>query len=249
MNAARFSLARLGLICLLPTMALADDPPAPPPDAPLPEGFPAPTPPDTIEVKQYPAYRSAWTKGEGMTQRSGDLMFFWLFRHISQRNVEMTAPVINTYLDPEMVIDPSKKGELTMEFLYEHPDQGEPGRGVGPVEVKDFPAMTVVALGLKGEMSPERMAEGVTRLRQWLDEHRDQWVAAGPPRRLGYHGPMTPVPQRLWEVQIPITSPAAPASDPASPPATESNTAASPETGAIEDPRSESGLCSGSRAE
>jgi hypothetical protein len=27
--------------------------------APLPEGFPEPTPPNQIEVKQYPAYRAA----------------------------------------------------------------------------------------------------------------------------------------------------------------------------------------------
>lgn len=211
MNAARLSW--LLLAGLIASPALADDPEPAKPDAPLPEGFPAPTPAGTIEVKEYPAYRSAWTKGEGMSQRSGDMMFFWLFRHISERKVEMTAPVINTYLDPEVAIDPEHRGELTMEFLYERPDQGESGKGVGPVEVKDFEPMTVVGLGVQGEMTPEEMSEGVARLRSWIEEHGGDWVEAGPPRRLGYHGPMTPVNRRLWEVQIPIV----PAGDAAKP--------------------------------
>lgn len=139
-----------------------------------------------------------------MSQRSGDMLFFWLFRHISESKVEMTAPVINTYLDPEIAVDPSLRGELSMEFLYECPDQGEAGKGIGPVEVKDFPAMTVVALGFQGEMKPEEMSEGVNRLRAWLEGHAEEWTEAGPPRRLGYHGPMTPADRRLWEVQLPI---------------------------------------------
>jgi hypothetical protein len=192
-------------LCLLAAPCLADDPPPAGPDAPLPEGFPGPTSPGTIEVKQYPAYRSAWTKGEAMSQRSGDMMFFWLFRHISERKVEMTAPVINTYVDPEVAVDPEHRGELTMEFLYERPDQGEAGKGVGPVEVKDFPPTTVLALGVQGEMTPERMSEGVARLRSWIEQQEGGWAESGPPRRLGYHGPMTPTDRRLWEVQIPIS--------------------------------------------
>ena len=173
-------------------------------DAAMPEGFPDPTSPEVIEVKEYPAYRSAVALGTGMTQRSGNLLFFRLFRHISEREVEMTAPVINTYLDPEMAVDPSVRGDLTMEFLYGEPDLGETGDGVGDVEVKDSPALTVVALGLQGEMSPERMSEGVGRLRSWLKDHEGEWVESGPPRQLGYHGPMTPTDRRLWEVQLPI---------------------------------------------
>ena len=67
-----------------------------------------------------------------MNQRSGGMLFFQLFRHIQERKVEMTAPVINTYLDPEVAVDPEATGDLTMEFLYEHPDQGEAGAGSGP---------------------------------------------------------------------------------------------------------------------
>ncbi|WP_152051220.1 heme-binding protein [Tautonia marina] len=202
MNAAPF--VRLLAFCLMASPALAQPGDLPPPDAPLPEGFPDPTVPGEIEIKQYPAYRSAWTKGDAMSMRSGDMLFFWLFRHISERKVEMTAPVINTYLDPEIAVDPSLRGDLSMEFLYERPDQGEAGKGVGPVEVKDFAPMTVVALGFQGVMTPEEMADGVKRLQTWIKEHGEEWTEAGPPRRLGYHGPMTPADRQLWEVQIPV---------------------------------------------
>jgi hypothetical protein len=50
------------------------------------------------------------------------------------------------------------------------------------------------------------MREGVVKLQSWIKEHSSEWVEDGKPRRLGYHGPMTPVSQRLWEVQIPVKS-------------------------------------------
>ena len=173
-------------------------------DAPLPEGFPGATKPGRIEVKSYPAYRSAVAKGEGMTTRSGDFMFWALFRHITKSNVEMTAPVINTYKTPGMIQQSGKRGDLTMEFLYESPTQGQAGAGVGAVEVVDHPAATYVCIGIQGDMSDEKLAEAHRRLESWLEEHRAEWIAAGDPRRLGYHGPMTPAARRLWEVQVPV---------------------------------------------
>jgi hypothetical protein len=208
--AARLALAT-ALFAWLP-QARADDPKPDQPvepkaadaDAPLPEGFPDATKPGQIEVKKYPAYRSAITKGEGMTSGSGDMMFFWLFNHIQKNEVAMTAPVINTYQTPGMATDPAKRGDQTMEFLYATPTLGQLGKGTGPVEVVDHPAQEFVCLGLQGEMAPDRMAESVRQLEAWLEEHKAEFKAAGPPRRLGYHGPMTPVARRLWEVQIPV---------------------------------------------
>jgi hypothetical protein len=202
------------------TAARAEDPPARPKvdlgenakvepkaadaDAHLPEGFPGGTKPGQIEVKSYPAYRSAVAKGAGMTTRSGDMMFWALFRHITKSNVEMTAPVINTYKTPGMIGEAGKRGDLTMEFLYETPTQGQAGPGVGAVEVVDHPAATYVCIGVQGNMDDDRMAEAHRRLEGWLEEHKGEWTVAGDPRRLGYHGPMTPAARRLWEVQIPI---------------------------------------------
>ena len=53
-------------------------------------------------------------------------------------------------------------------------------------------------------MGESQMRDAVATLHKWLDGHKEKWVEDGPPRRLGYHGPMTPPAQRLWEVQIPV---------------------------------------------
>jgi hypothetical protein len=210
-------LSSLAIAALFASPATADDPEKPktddPPrvepkpadgDAPLPVGFPGATKPGEIEVKTYPAYRSAVAKGRGMTFSSSDFLFWPLFQHIERNEIAMTAPVINTYKDPGLLEKPDTRGEVTMEFLYREPTQGKTGPDGNLVEVSDHPAGRYVCLGFQGLMGDEAMREGVARLRSWLDEHRDEWTAAGPPRRLGYHGPMTPAPQRLWEVQIPI---------------------------------------------
>jgi hypothetical protein len=204
-----------GILALHATTTLADDEPAqaPPPavepkaadsDAPLPVGFPDATKPGVIEVKTYPVYRSAKAEGEGMTVNSSDFLFWSLFRHIETKGVAMTAPVINTFESEEMVLDPSVRGKVSMEFMYERPDQGEAGQGVGAVQVVDHVPGKFVCLGVQGRMSDDQMKEGLGQLQTWLEAHKEEWVAAGPPRRLGYHGPMTPVAQRLWEVQIPV---------------------------------------------
>ncbi len=172
-------------------------------DAPLPDGWPKVTAPGVIEVKTYPKYRSAIVREKAISMARGEGMFFALFGHITGKGVEMTAPVVMTY-EPRIVEHVGEKGEASMEFLYQHPDQGQVGPGVGKVKVEDHPAVTVVSLGVQGEINPRQMHELVGRLRAWLDEHRDQWVADGPPRRLGYHGPMTPVSRRMNEVQIPV---------------------------------------------
>jgi hypothetical protein len=174
-------------------------------DAPLAEGFPDTTEPGKIEVKKYPAYRSAVTKANKATVSSGDLMFFSLFNHIQKNKVEMTAPVINTFKTPRMIETPGAQGEVAMEFVYRSPKQGKSGPDGSSVEVVDHSAQSFVCLGFQGgNLSANQMREAVATLRKWLDEHKGEWVEDGPPRRLGYHGPMTPAAQRLWEVQIPV---------------------------------------------
>jgi hypothetical protein len=183
-------------------------------DAPLPVGFPDATRPGAIEVKSYPAYRSAVARGEGLTLDSGDALFWPLFNHIARKEIAMTAPVINTYEGAGLLSEPDARGAVAMEFPYREPDQGEAGRDGDRVTVEDRPAGRYACLGVQGAMTDARMREGVATLRAWLDEHRAEWVESGPPRRLGYHGPMTPTARRLWEVQLPVR-PAAEAADPA----------------------------------
>jgi hypothetical protein len=172
-------------------------------DSPLPVGFPAATAPGAIEVKQYPPYRSAVARGRNMAVGSGDSLFWTLFQHIERNEIAMTAPVINTY-PAGLVETPGARGEVTMEFLYREPTQGEAGPDGESVEVIDHPGGRYACLGIQGTMREATMRDGVAALRAWLAEHADEWVEAGPPRRLGYHGPMTAARRRLWEVQIPI---------------------------------------------
>ena len=174
-------------------------------DAPLAEGFPSATEPGKIQVKKYPAYRSAVTKSNTATVSSGDLMFFALFNHIQNNKVEMTAPVINTFKTPGMIETPGAQGEVAMEFVYRSPEQGKSGPDGPSVEVVDHSAQSFVCLGFQGgNLGADQMRQAVATLREWLNAHKGEWVEDGPPRRLGYHGPMTPAAQRLWEVQIPV---------------------------------------------
>ncbi len=184
-------------------IAKAVEPAAADSDAPLPDGWPKVTKPGTIEVKTYPKYRSAIVREKTATVARGEGMFFALFGHITGKGVEMTAPVVMTY-EPKIIENLGEKGQASMEFLYQHTDQGQAGPGLGKVKVEDHPAVTVVSLGVQGDIRPEQMRASVERLHGWLDRHKDEWVAAGPPRRLGYHGPMTPPDRRLNEVQIPV---------------------------------------------
>jgi hypothetical protein len=181
-------------------------------DAPLAEGWPKGTEPGTIEVKNYPAYRSAVARGKGGAYGSDNVLFYPLFNHITKSDIAMTTPVVSTYA-PELVKEPKAKGEMSMEFVYRSPTMGKSGQGVGSVQVEDHPASAFVCLGVQGDIDPERMKQGVEALRSWLDSHKDEWVEDGPVRRLGYHGPMTRRNERLWEIQIPVKPAPKPATE------------------------------------
>jgi hypothetical protein len=172
-------------------------------DSPLPEGFPRATRPGVIEVKTYPGYRSAVARGKKMSVNSGDMLFWSLFQHIERNEIAMTAPVIQTYSD-SVIGQPRELGEVSMEFLYRTPTMGKLGADGRAVAVEDHESATYVCLGIQGGMSDKQMRAGVEAAQEWLKAHESEWVAAGPARRLGYHGPMTQVKRRLWEVQIPV---------------------------------------------
>lgn len=174
-------------------------------DAELAEGWPGGTKPGAIEVKRYPAYRGAvaTAKDIPLSSVADNILFFSLFNHISRNEIAMTTPVVNTYT-PSMITAPNAKGKMTMEFVYRTPRIGQTGKGSGAVQVVDHPAATYVCLGVQGDMTEKRLVEGVRTLKDWLEDHHAEWIQDGPPRRLAYHGPMTPVDQRLWEVQLPI---------------------------------------------
>ena len=170
----------------------------------LPEGYPRPTPPNAIEIKRYPSVRRAEISGRGDLRSAGSRAFRPLFRHISQNDIAMTAPVEMEMAEtPETINDDTP---WTVSFLYESADLGPTGaddrnRGVRVIDTKP---VTVLAIGQQGTpLAMDRLGPAIAELERWLDNNPD-WHAAGPPRTFGYNGPMTPARLRWSEVQIPI---------------------------------------------
>ncbi|MEL4895736.1 heme-binding protein [Crocosphaera sp. Alani8] len=170
--------------------------------APLPAGFPTPTDPDKIEIKQYPAYRAATYNYSGNLSEAGNQAFSSLFQHISNNNISMTAPVETRY--PLSTLESNEKtGEATVSFLYRNTDI-YPQEIADNITVEDIPAMTVVSLGLQGGYSYESYQQGVEKLKNWLLKN-PSYQMVGQPRRLFYDGPYKPDATKRSEIQIPVT--------------------------------------------
>lgn len=168
--------------------------------APLPEGFPEPTAPNQIEVKEYPPYRAATYPTQGNLAQAANQAFYPLYQHISSNNISMTAPVETRY--PISTLEGNLSGEATVSFLYRTPEIN-PSEIDSQIEVEDIPAMTVVSLGLKGAYSYESYQDGLKRLTQWLNNH-PEYERVGNPRRFFYDGPYVPDALKRSEIQIPI---------------------------------------------
>ena len=125
-------------------------------EAPLPQGFPPPTPLGEIQVKHYPAYRAACT-----STRPGESRAFWrLFRHIESNGIAMTAPVEVTYA----VTEQDEPRETEMAFLYRSPEQGKAGVQ-DMVNVVDMPPVSVVSIGCRGEADSTSVDQGASCFR------------------------------------------------------------------------------------
>jgi hypothetical protein len=176
------------------------------PAAPLPEGFPPPTPEGQIEVKQYPAYRSATVRYSGELSMAANRAFDPLYRHISSNNISMTAPVETRYpvstLEASEMGAPDERGEALVSFLYRSTDI-YPSEIAQNIQVEDIAPMTVVSLGLKGSYDYSSYQKNIERLREWLAQH-PEWTVVGSPRRFFYDAPYVPEPAKRSEIQIPI---------------------------------------------
>jgi hypothetical protein len=160
-------------------------------EAEMPAGFPAYTPVDQIEVKQYPAYRKAVSNGSAA---------FWsLFSHIKQNKIAMTAPVEMTYGSP----DSDRLQQQSMAFLYGQPSLGSTG-SQGSVEVVDVPAAKVVSIGVRGARTDGKVNEAREKLEAWLTNNGLR--ASGELRVMGYNSPFVPRDRQFFEVQIPVAN-------------------------------------------
>lgn len=177
---------------------------------PLPVGYPAPTPPNAIELKRYPSVRRAEMRMEpsqGVSSQSGRSLAFWpLFQHIQKHEIEMTSPVEMDY--PQLKVESSEAAgkdtqAWTMSFLYRTADLGPTGKD-GKVQVADNPPLTVISIGMMGPYMASRDIAMLAKVREWLAAN-PEWKAAGPARSLYYNGPDV-MPSREWsEFQVPVT--------------------------------------------
>jgi hypothetical protein len=168
---------------------------------PLPEGYPPPTPPGAVELKKYPAVRRAEVSGSVTPDLGMNVGFFPLFNHIQRRDIEMTSPVEMDYRDGAST-EGQEGPTWTMSFLYRSADLGPTGKD-GRVEVVDAAPVVVVAMGLQGWYTRQRIEEAAQKLREMLEE-QGEWEVAGPVRALYYNGPEKPPADKWAEAQIPV---------------------------------------------
>jgi len=178
-------------------------------DTPLPDGYPAPTPPGAIELKRYPLVRRAEVRGESSPDFATNIGFFPLFNHIKRRDIAMTSPVEVDYreLRTEYPADEPPRGTAwNMAFLYRKVDQGPAGADPKNknVIVRDLEPITVLAIGLKGPYSMGAIADGATELEKWLASN-PEWEAIGSDARgLYYNGPNRRDRDKWAEAQIQV---------------------------------------------
>lgn len=165
-------------------------------EAPVPMGFPAPTPIGVVEIKKLPVYRMA-----KVNNTTGGNNFFTLFNHIKKNNIEMTAPVEMT-----MTEKGGKFTESSMAFLYQETTLGKTGTQ-GNVAVLDTTECMVASIGMFG--SPTSLA--MESAKQWLIEKikttPEAYEIAGELKVMGYNSPFMPEKLRYFEVQLPLKLP------------------------------------------
>ncbi|MBK4728373.1 heme-binding protein [Oxynema sp. CENA135] len=180
--------------------------------AQLPKQFPPPTANGEIEIKQYPAYRAVTYTHQGDVKLATRAAFDALYRHISANQIAMTTPVEVRYYGADPMAggtrdrsgSPQEK-RADVSFLY--PDATIAPAKVAPdVEVRDYPEIAVVSIGIQGAYTWDSYERHRDRLYRWLGEN-PQYRAIAPPRRLLYNSPMTPEALKQSEVQIAIALP------------------------------------------
>ena len=170
--------------------------------APLPEGFPPPSPDGEIEIKQYPEYRAATVQTPGNLDSAPSRGFSPLFRHISSNDISMTAPVETRYPATTLAGSAASEGDATVSFLYRSLDI-VPQEVAQDIQIEDIPPMLVLSIGTRGSYNLETYQASIQRLQTWLAAHPD-YTVVGPPRRFFYDGPFLPDALKRSDVQIPV---------------------------------------------
>ena len=166
-------------------------------EAPVPAGFPAPSPVGVVEIKKLPVYRMAKVANSGL----GGNNFFTLFNHIKKNKIEMTAPVEMTMAEKN-----GKYTESSMAFLYQETTLGKVGPQ-GNIAVLDTKECMVASIGMRGSPS----SENIESARRWLIEKiknaPEAYEIAAELKVMGYNSPFMPEKLRYYEVQLPLKLP------------------------------------------
>jgi hypothetical protein len=180
---------------------------------PLPEGYPAPTPPGAIDLKTYPSIRRAEFSATNANPDIGmNVGFFPLFNHIKRRDIAMTSPVEMDYAGMAPVAaakQPAASASMppswTMSFVYRTPELGPVGDDArdSRVKVVDTKPQTYVSVGMQGFYGIDNVRRGIAKLNEWLAAN-PQWEAAGDARSLYYNGPERANRDKWLEVQLPV---------------------------------------------
>ncbi len=169
----------------------------------LPEGYPAPTPPGSIDIKKYPAARRAEVSGRMNPDLGSNIGFWPLFQHIQRNDIAMTSPVEMDYREwgESMYENPSA---WTMSFLYRTADLGAIGTD-GRVQVVDTEPVVMLAVGMTGPYRLAAVRSGMKKLHEWLAT-QTEWEAVdqAEPRAMYYNDPSVPDRRKWMEVQLPV---------------------------------------------
>ena len=160
-------------------------------EAPVPAGFPAPTPVGVVEIKKLPVYRMAKVANGG-----GNGSFFTLFNHIKKNNIEMTAPVEMTMAEKN-----GKFTESSMAFLNQQTTLGKTGPQ-GNVAVLDTTESLVASIGMIGSPSTAALDSAKRWLLEKIKASSQPYEVVGELRVMGYNSPFMPEKLRYYEVQL-----------------------------------------------
>ena len=166
-------------------------------EAPVPAGFPAPSPVGVVEIKKLPVYRMAKVANSGL----GGNNFFTLFNHIKKNKIEMTAPVEMTMAEKN-----GKYTESSMAFLYQETTLGKVGPQ-GNIAVLDTKECMVASIGMRGSPSSENIESAKRWLIEKIKNAPEAYEIAGELKVMGYNSPFMPEKLRYYEVQLPLKLP------------------------------------------
>jgi len=132
-----------------------------------------------VEVKAIPTVTVLETGMAEPYYGGENRLFMKLFDYIQKNDLSMTVPV-------EADMAPGR-----MRFFRGPKQQAQDAPSTETVEVYERDGYQVVSAGLRGAYNQDTYARGLERVRAWLREH-PEWVPAGAPYAVYWHGPWMP---------------------------------------------------------